>query len=72
MLFTHFSKFRDFNGPTSKRHISGHNHHRKLNLGSMKLYGNTEKHNKRTFNSNKPSLRYSSSKRLHFFTHAAS
>ena len=32
----------DFDGPSSERHISGYNYHRKLKLGSIELYGNTE------------------------------
>ena len=37
-----FSYLIDFDIPSSKRHISGYNHHRKLELGSIELYYNTE------------------------------
>ena len=38
--FAQFLKFNDFDGPTSKRHISG-NRCRNQKLGSIELYGNT-------------------------------
>ena len=41
IIFLLFSKFIDFDGPTSKRHISGYNHRRNPKLGSTELYGNT-------------------------------
>ena len=59
----------NFNGPTSKRHISGCNHCRNAKLGLTELYGNTEQHAKRTIHLIKPSLRYIRSKRLRFFRH---
>ena len=37
IAFAPFSELCDFNGPTLKRPISGHNHRR-----NAKLYGNTE------------------------------
>ena len=62
-----FSDLSNFDGPSSKRHISGYNHHRKLKLGSIELYGNTEQPTKRTINLVKPSLRYLRSKVVRFF-----
>ena len=41
--------------------------HKKLKLGLIELYGNTEYHTKRTINLTKPSLIYSGSKRLRVF-----
>ena len=41
-LCTLISNLIDFDGLSSKRHISGFNHHRKLKLGSIELYGNTK------------------------------
>ena len=41
VAFLLFSKFINFNGLTSKRHISGYNHRRNPKLGSTELYGNT-------------------------------
>ena len=40
-FFLLFSKFIDFDGSTSKRHISGYNHRRNQKLGATELYGNT-------------------------------
>ena len=42
LVWALFSKLIDFDGPSSKSHISDYNHDRKLKLGSMELYGNTE------------------------------
>ena len=42
LLFALFPNLFDFDGPSSRRHISNYNHHRKLKLGSIELYGNTE------------------------------
>ena len=42
MICALFSYLIDFDGPSSKRNISGYNHHRKLKLGSLELYGNTK------------------------------
>ena len=64
-----FSNLIDFDGPSSKPHLSGYNHHKKLQLGSIELYGNTEEHTKRTINLIEPSLRYLRSKVLRFFRH---
>ena len=41
IVFAQFLKSNDFDGPTSKRHISGYNHYRNPKLGSTELYGNT-------------------------------
>ena len=37
-----FSYLIDFDIPSSKRHISGYNHHRKLELGSKELHDITQ------------------------------
>ena len=67
MVWALFSKLIDFDGPSSKGHISGYNHHRKLRLGSIELYDNTKYHTNRTIDLSKPSLRYFRSKLLRFF-----
>ena len=67
MLFASFSQLCDFSGPSSKRHISGYNPCRNPKLDLRELNGNTELHTKRTIDLIKPSLRYSSSRRLRFF-----
>ena len=41
IVFAQFLKCNDFDGPTSKRHISGYYNRRNLKLGSTELYGNT-------------------------------
>ena len=67
LLCTLFLNLIDFDGPSSKCQISDYNHHRKLKLGSIELYGNTKWYAKRTINLKEPSLRYSRSKVLRFF-----
>ena len=68
LLGTLFSNLIDLDGLSSKRHISGYNHHRKLKLDFIELYGNTALHTKRTINLIEISLRYSRSKVLLFFS----
>ena len=66
MVFALFSYLINFDGSSSKHHISGYDHHRKLKLDSIELYDKTESHTKRTINLVKPSLRYWTSKVLRF------
>ena len=41
IVFAQFLKFNAFDGPTSKRYISGYGHRRNPKLGSTELNGNT-------------------------------
>ena len=42
LLCALFSNLINFDGSSSKRHISDYDHHRKLKSDSIELYGNTE------------------------------
>ena len=42
IAFEPFSKFCNFNGPSSKLHISGNDSRRNQKLGLIEMYGNTE------------------------------
>ena len=67
LLCTLFSNLIDLYGSSSKCHISGYNHRRKLKLGYIELYGNTAFYTKRTTNLKKTIFEIFKIKNVEFF-----